>query len=118
MSRPQPPAAARRPKRSTSRESSSGGISAGVRFKDRVPELPEVETIARDMRPHLEGAAILSARIFKPDILRNARRPAFEKTLASQKILKVWRRAKHLVLDLQNEYRVVIRPGMTGAMYV
>ena len=83
-----------------------------------MPELPEVETIARDMRPHLQGAAILSARIFKPDILRNAKRPAFEKGLAGRTITHVWRRAKHLVLDLDNGNRVVVRPGMTGAMLV
>src|SRR6185436_15709663 len=118
MSPPPPPAAARPPRRSISRASSSGVTSAGGRFKDRVPELPEVETIARDMRPHLTGAAIRSARIFKPDILRNAKRPAFEKTLTGQKIEKVWWRAKHLGLDLESGLRVVIRPGMTGGMYV
>ncbi len=70
------------------------------------------------MRPHLKGAAILSAHIFKPDILRNAKRPAFERGLTGRTITQVWRRAKHLVLDLDSGQRVVIRPGMTGAMYV
>ena len=82
-----------------------------------MPELPEVETIARDMRPHLQGAVIEAAKIFKPDILRNSKRPAFERALKGRLITRVWRRAKHLVLDLDDGNRVVIRPGMTGAMY-
>lgn len=70
------------------------------------------------MRPHLKGALIMSARIFKPDILRNVKRPAFEKGLTGRRILQVGRRAKHLVFELDNGSRVVIRPGMTGAMLV
>ena len=81
-----------------------------------MPELPEVETIARDVRPHLQGAVIESARLFKPDILRNVKRPVFERGLTGHRVVKVGRRAKHLVFELDSGNRVVIRPGMTGAL--
>ena len=70
------------------------------------------------MRPHLQGATIKSARIFKPDILRKVTRPAFERGLAGRLVTKVGRRAKHLVFELDDGKRIVIRPGMTGAMLV
>jgi len=83
-----------------------------------MPELPEVETIAADVRPHLQGATILRARILKPDVLRRVRRPAFERALTGRRVLAVGRRAKHLVIELDNGARLVIQPRMTGAMLV
>jgi len=83
-----------------------------------VPELPEVETIARDIRPHLKGRTITSARVFKADILKNSSRPRFEKGVTGRRITAVGRRAKNIVLELDDERRIVIQPGMTGAMLV
>jgi formamidopyrimidine-DNA glycosylase len=81
-----------------------------------VPELPEVETIARDVRPHLVGARIRSVRVLKPDILRGVSRPAFERAVAGRRIAAVTRRAKHLVLSLDDGRRIVIQPRMTGSL--
>ena len=81
-----------------------------------MPELPEVETIARDIRPHLAGRRILRARVFKPDILRGIRRPAFERALAGRFVSSVGRRAKHLVILLDDDRRLVVQPRMTGSM--
>jgi formamidopyrimidine-DNA glycosylase len=83
-----------------------------------VPELPEVETIARDVRPLLEGAAFRSARVLKPDILRGVTRSAFERALAGRVVRAVGRRAKHLVILLDDGRRVVIQPRMTGSLLV
>ncbi len=83
-----------------------------------MPELPEVETIARDIRPHLQGRTIISARLFKTDVLRKVRRPAFERGVRGRRVNRVGRRAKHLVLELDDERRVVIQPRMTGALLV
>jgi formamidopyrimidine-DNA glycosylase len=83
-----------------------------------VPELPEVETIARDVAPHAEGRRIVRAVVFRPDILREVSRRRFESALAGRRIERVWRRAKHLVLDLDDGARMVVQPRMTGAMLV
>ncbi len=40
-----------------------------------MPELPEVETIRRDLAPALEGATIVSVRIQKPDIIMSGESP-------------------------------------------
>lgn len=83
-----------------------------------MPELPEVETIAADLRPHLIGARIRRVRVIRPDILRGIRRPAFQRGLSGRRVTAVGRRAKHLVIELDDGRRMVIQPGMTGAVLV
>jgi formamidopyrimidine-DNA glycosylase len=83
-----------------------------------MPELPEVETMARDIRPHLVGARLVRLRVLKPDVLRRVRRPRFERALAGRRVVSVGRRAKHLVIALDDGHRVVIQPGMTGSVQV
>ena len=83
-----------------------------------MPELPEVETIAADVRPHLEGRTITAVRVFKPDILKKTSRATFQRAVAGRRVTRVWRRAKNLVLDLDDGRRVVIQPGMTGSFQV
>jgi formamidopyrimidine-DNA glycosylase len=83
-----------------------------------VPELPEVETIARDLRPGLTGARIAGVRVHRPDILRQTTPAAFAWALRGRRIIEVARRAKHLVLVLDDGARVVVQPRMTGSLCV
>lgn len=84
-----------------------------------MPELPEVETIVRDVRPQLEGRKIKSVEVLKPDILKKRiSKPAFIRGLTGRAIERVWRRAKNVVIDLDSGDRVVIQPGMTGSMLI
>jgi len=83
-----------------------------------VPELPEVETIARDIRPRLVGTVIRTIHVIKPDILRGIRRAAFERALTGRRVTAVDRRAKHVVVVLDDGRRVVIQPRMTGSLLV
>lgn len=80
-----------------------------------MPELPEVETIVRDLRPGLTGRTIRSAALRFDDLLRGITRPALLRGLRRQTIHQVFRRAKHAVLDLGTR-RLVIQPGMTGVL--
>ncbi len=83
-----------------------------------MPELPEVETIAKDVRPHLEGVTLDTARVLRADVLRGLTRPALERSLRGRTVTAVGRRAKHLVLLLDDGLRLVIQPGMTGSLLV
>ena len=83
-----------------------------------MPELPEVETIARDIRPYLVGATIRDIHVLKPDILRGIGRRAFERSLTGRRVTAVGRRAKHVVIVLDDGRRVVIQPRMTGSLLV
>jgi len=64
-----------------------------------MPELPEVETIRRDLAPALEGATIVSVRIQKPDIIMSGESPrTFAASLRGRHISAVERRGKNLLL--------------------
>jgi formamidopyrimidine-DNA glycosylase len=83
-----------------------------------VPELPEVETIVRDLRPRLVGRRIASALLFKTDVLRKITKRTLLRALRGARVTAVSRRAKHAVFHLAGGRRMVIRLGMTGALVV
>jgi formamidopyrimidine-DNA glycosylase len=83
-----------------------------------MPELPEVETIVRDLRPALVGRRIVRASLSHDDVLRGVTRRKLIRRLTGSKIVRVSRRAKHAVLDLDSAYHFVIQPGMTGSLQV
>ncbi len=82
-----------------------------------MPELPEVETIVRDIRPAVAGRTIVRARLSHTDVLRGVTRPTLLRGLAGTRILGVSRRAKHAVFDFGRR-RLVVQPGMTGSLVV
>jgi formamidopyrimidine-DNA glycosylase len=82
-----------------------------------MPELPEVETIVRDLRPALLGRRIIKARLSHDDVLRGVSRRRLLRRLSGATIHDVSRRAKHAVLHLDSD-RLVIQPGMTGSLMV
>ena len=82
-----------------------------------MPELPEVETIVRDIRPTLVGRRIGRVTLSHDDVLRGVTRRRLVRRLAGAKIKGVFRRAKHAVLELDS-VRLVIQPGMTGSLQV
>lgn len=82
-----------------------------------MPELPEVETIIRDLRPELTGRRIERAKLSHDDVLRGVTRRRLLSSLAGATVQAVTRRAKHAVLEL-DRHRLVIQPGMTGALLI
>jgi len=83
-----------------------------------VPELPEVETIVRDIAPHLTGRTLRNPQLHKTDVLRGVSPRRFIKALDGQRVEGVSRRAKHAVLLLHNGLRLIIQPRMTGTLIV
>jgi len=81
-----------------------------------VPELPEVETIVRDLRPRMVGRRIASASLLKTDVLRKITKRTLLRALRGARVTAVSRRAKHAVFHLAGGRRMVIRLGMTGAL--
>ncbi|MCE2901173.1 MAG: bifunctional DNA-formamidopyrimidine glycosylase/DNA-(apurinic or apyrimidinic site) lyase [Gemmatimonas sp.] len=92
-----------------------------------MPELPETETIARDLHEMVVGAVISGVAVPRPDVLREANVEGFERALLGQPIRRVWRRAKLIVLDmdahlemaaLDPAWRIVVQPRFTGGLVV
>lgn len=82
-----------------------------------MPELPEVETIARRLKPQLEGRTIRSTRLLWKRTLAAPSSKLFASRINGQKILDVGRRAKFLQLQLSSDY-LFIHLRMSGDMSV
>jgi formamidopyrimidine-DNA glycosylase len=82
-----------------------------------MPELPEVETMVRGVRPALLGRRFVEARLSHTDILRGVTRPRLLRALIGATVTDVTRRAKHGVIHL-GPLRFVLQPGMTGNLLV
>jgi formamidopyrimidine-DNA glycosylase len=83
-----------------------------------VPELPEVETIVRELAPRLEGYRIARARLLKSDVLRRVSKARLLRILRGNGFEEVSRRAKHAVFRLTSGHRLVVQPRMTGSLVV
>jgi formamidopyrimidine-DNA glycosylase len=82
-----------------------------------MPELPEVETMVRDIRPALVGRRFVSATLSHTDVLRGISRPKLLGALIGATVEDVTRRAKHGVIHLA-AHRFVLQPGMTGNLLI
>ena len=82
-----------------------------------MPELPEVETIVRDIRPQVLGRTVVRAALSHTDVLRGVTRPTLIRGLAGARVDDLFRRAKHAVF-VMGARRLVVQPGMTGSLVV
>jgi formamidopyrimidine-DNA glycosylase len=83
-----------------------------------VPELPETETIARDLDAQLSGGTIVGTHVAKPDVLREVTPSELARRVADATIMRCWRRAKLVVIDLSTGDRIVVQPRFTGALLI
>ena len=79
-----------------------------------MPELPEVETIARGLQATIAGGQLRRIRVHREELVRPARPAAFSKALAGRHIVKVNRRAKWIVAQLDDGCSWVTQLRMTG----
>ncbi|WP_052574419.1 bifunctional DNA-formamidopyrimidine glycosylase/DNA-(apurinic or apyrimidinic site) lyase [Gemmatimonas aurantiaca] len=99
----------------------SGPTSAGGKPRG-LPELPETETIARDLHAMVVGSVVRDVSVPRPDVLREIAAADLCSALSGGRITRVWRRAKLIVLDLtladrQNSH-LVVQPRFTGGLLV
>jgi formamidopyrimidine-DNA glycosylase len=81
-----------------------------------VPELPEVETIVSDLRPHLAGRTIVRCELGFPAIVRHPEPEVFIDSVAGMRIAGLRRRGKYILIDLENDLVLVVHLGMTGQL--
>jgi formamidopyrimidine-DNA glycosylase len=81
-----------------------------------VPELPEVETIVRDLAPRVAGRTVRHPQVHRSDTLRGVTRRGVVAALSGRRIESLTRRAKHLVFLLDSGRRLIIQLRMTGSL--
>jgi formamidopyrimidine-DNA glycosylase len=67
-----------------------------------MPELPEVEAVARTLRPLVRGQRIRCVHVFHPIATKPQAPPNLAKLIQGRRVQKVWRRGKYLFLDLDH----------------
>lgn len=82
-----------------------------------MPELPEVETVRRGLLPAMEGRVILAADVRRPD-LRWPLPDRMADRLTGQRVERLRRRSKYLLLDLSGGETLLVHLGMSGRMLV
>ncbi|MCB9111490.1 MAG: bifunctional DNA-formamidopyrimidine glycosylase/DNA-(apurinic or apyrimidinic site) lyase [Anaerolineales bacterium] len=82
-----------------------------------MPELPEVETIARAIEPDVTGRVIVAADVRWARTIAIPSAKKFKEQVAGQRVLGVGRRAKYLILRLEN-YNLLIHLRMSGDLAV
>src|SRR5690348_6238834 len=83
-----------------------------------MPELPEVETVARDLRGLVTGATIAGVRVLWLRTLRSQDPDALAAAVVGRTIVGTSRRAKLVVLDLDDGGAITIHLKMTGQLFV
>ena len=83
-----------------------------------MPELPETETIARDLDRAIAGSQIIDVRVSRSDVLREVDSRQLRRRVIGTIIRHAWRRAKLIVLDLSSTDRIVVQPRFTGALLI
>ena len=81
-----------------------------------MPELPEVETIKRELEQVIKGSKITEVIINNPAVIREPSAQKFKKELTGVTIKNILRRAKVLILELSSGKALTIHLKMTGQL--
>jgi formamidopyrimidine-DNA glycosylase len=79
-----------------------------------MPELPEVETIRRQLAPHVEGRRITSIAVLDPRWTLPEPVRAVERALHGRRIERLERRGKYLLWELSHDVHLLVHLRMTG----
>lgn len=82
-----------------------------------MPELPEVETVVRDLRPRLIGKRVASVRTSRL-LLRRPWQKKWARRLVGQRVKDVRRRGKWIIVDFEAAGHLLVHLGMTGQFTV
>ncbi|WP_349957281.1 bifunctional DNA-formamidopyrimidine glycosylase/DNA-(apurinic or apyrimidinic site) lyase [Rhizobium sp. ZPR3] len=82
-----------------------------------MPELPEVETVRRGLVPSMEGAVLRELELRRND-LRFPFPTDFARHVSGRGITSLSRRAKYLLIDLDDGKTIIAHLGMSGSFRV
>jgi len=83
-----------------------------------MPELPEVETVVRDLKKVVLRKTFLNVWTDFPGIVKKPDFNKFKKDIIGKKIKRVWRRGKNIIFDLSGEKYLLIHQKLTGHLLI
>jgi formamidopyrimidine-DNA glycosylase len=81
-----------------------------------MPELPEVETLRRDLEDAVVGRRITGVFLYEPRVLRHPAPEAFVRELRGKRILGAERRGKHLLIQLSGGWVLAVHLMLEGQL--
>ena len=88
-----------------------------IGYPDFMPELPEVETVCRGLESSLVGHQLTKVIQRRPD-LRWPLPENFAERLQGRTVKRLYRRAKFILADLDDDYVWMTHLGMSGRMFI
>jgi formamidopyrimidine-DNA glycosylase len=79
-----------------------------------MPELPEVELVARALERMVTGRTIIAAELLRPGLVRDSTPAKFARRLRGARIESVGRRGKHILIRLDCALVILVHLRMTG----
>jgi formamidopyrimidine-DNA glycosylase len=82
-----------------------------------MPELPEVETVMRSLKPHLNNTTIHQFHFYAPKLRHPLVADAYRE-LAGARVGTIFRRAKYIICPTDKNHHLIIHLGMTGSIRI
>jgi formamidopyrimidine-DNA glycosylase len=79
-----------------------------------MPELPEVELVARALNDLVAGRRVETAQLLRPSLAPETTPSAFARRLRGRRVVRVGRRGKHILFELDGDLHLVAHLRMTG----
>ena len=79
-----------------------------------MPELPEVELVARSLNKLVASRSIIAAELLRPKLAPETPPKTFARKLRGARIESVTRRGKHILFALDNAQTLIVHLRMTG----
>ncbi|MCX6021202.1 MAG: bifunctional DNA-formamidopyrimidine glycosylase/DNA-(apurinic or apyrimidinic site) lyase [Chloroflexi bacterium] len=83
-----------------------------------MPELPEVETIRRDLQKRILGRSITGFQLLRPQVVKEPDEAMFRIRIIGRFIMKVDRRGKYIVIRFMGGDALIVHLMMTGQLLV
>ena len=81
-----------------------------------MPELPEVEVLRRSLEPRVRGRRVDAIRVWSSALREPVNGQALRRRLVGRRILAATRRAKYLLLHVEEGSTLAVHLGMSGRM--
>jgi formamidopyrimidine-DNA glycosylase len=83
-----------------------------------MPELPEVETIRRQLQAQIVGKTIKSAEVLYPKVVHGLSTAEFVRALTGRKVREIGRQGKLILIRLEGDETLVVHLKMTGRLLI
>jgi len=87
-------------------------------YNERMPELPEVETIKNELVPYIKGKRIKDIVIKRKEIIGFPNHKSFVKKSKGKKIINIRRRGKYLIFELNNGNKLLFHLKLSGRLFL